>query len=511
MNNSFNHVDDSNGIDLISFDLKSDGREVAFTSCFDDEEKRYEINSFISSTSNFSCEESNSYTYLRAYKSVDKLRANVGENLIYRTIIDNLNRMPVYNIILQDNLPAGTTYVINSLKLNGHLQSGAYPQLGFLIPKINADSRVIITFEVSINIAEPIPKTIGNFSTIIINENESINTNNVCTEIEEGYYQDEAHEDNDRCGGNYNIKKKVRESEIIKQEFSEYEINENRGLDLSNYCTDILSQVQDEKYLSLNIIKVADKEYVEFNDIITYKINVTNNEKVNLFSIKLFNYIDYPLEFIKGTLIFNGQKINVDALDSILNIGDLQSLEECSIEYKMRVKSTTMDGWIRSDIYAKCLYSLNQTDLIEGTSRVFTSKTKVKAMNFKVVNLNKIVSLEECSKDKVTVEDADMEVIIDEQYVFEGMCFRGHDGNILSGYQLKIFGHIDALVQYAIMNSDGEIRLKTWSIPFTSQIILSPDYEERDNIEIFHNVEYSVVDTLNCSDINLGISILFYT
>ncbi|WP_297521850.1 DUF11 domain-containing protein [uncultured Clostridium sp.] len=509
MNNSINHVDDSNGIDLISFDLKNDGREVAFTSCFD-EEKQYEINSFGSSISNFNYEESKSYTNLKAYKLVDKLRISVGEILSYKVIIDNLSGIPVYNIILQDNLPSGTTYIINSLKLNGYIQGGAYPQLGFLIPKINGDSRVIITFEVSINIAEPMPKTIGNFSTVIINEKESINTNNVSTEIEV-LSCNEDYEDNIQWNGNHTIEQEFSGYERKKKRFREYETNENRGLDLSNYCEEVLREAEEEKYLSLNIFKIANKEYVEFNDIITYKINVINNEKVNLFSIKLFEDIHYSLEFVKGTLIFNGQKINIDILDSLLNIGDLQPLQECNIEYKMRVKSTSKDGWIRSGIYAKCLYSLNQEDLIEGESKVFTSKTKVKAMNFKVVSLNKLVDLEECSRGSVSVEDIDMEVIVDEQYVFEGICFRGHDGNILSGCQLKFFGHIDALVQYAVMNLDAEIRLKTWSIPFTSQIILSPDYEEGDSVEIFHNIEYSVVDILNPSEINLGASILFYT
>ena len=487
MYNSVNHIDDSSRIDLISFDLRSEGREVAFTGCFDNEEKQYEINSFISNKSNFTYEENNCYRYLRAHKSVNKLVAKVEEILTYKIIIDNLNSMPVYNVILQDNLPAGTTYKINSLRLNGYIQSGAYPQLGVLIPQIKGDSGVIVTFEVSVNLARPVPKVVENFSTIIINERESINTNTVTTEITSLHYDEE-------------LKGDLRKDDVVEKE----------GINLLKYCKKSLLEEKEENYLNLKITKIADKECVEFNDIITYRINVRNDETLSLFNIQLFDYRDDALEFIKGSLTFNNQIVDISILDEIMNIGDIQPSEECIIEYKMRVKSTTRDGWLRSDVYAKYSYYTKQEELIKGISKISKTKIKVRAMAFKVYNFNKVVELEEGSVTGIIIEETYIEVVIDDKYILEGESLKDNEGDILSGYQLKIFGHIDVLVQYSVLYSEVEVRVKTWSIPFSSQLILSPNYEEGDNIELHYNIEYSVADVLSLKDINLGANILFY-
>lgn len=497
MNNSVNHKDDSTRIDLISFDLRSEGREVAFTSCFDNEEKQYEINSFVSNNSDFDNEQSNCYICLRGCKSVDKLVASIGEVLTYKIIIDNLGSIPAYNIILQDNIPAGTTYIINSLRMNGYIQSGAYPQLGFCIPRINPESRVIITFEVSINFAKPVPTIIGDFSTIIINDKEAINTNIVNTEITACYCDEENFCEEGICGDK-------------EPEFKcSFEV-ERRGLDLTKCCVESELEELEKSYLNIKITKVANKDCVGFNDIITYRIRVKNKERLNLFNIQLVDSRDSALEFIKDTLYFNGQKVKTCYLDEFLNIGDLQVSEECIIEYQMRVISTTKDGYLRNSIYAKCCYSPNQEDLIEGVSRTIESKTKVRAMNFNTFSFNRTVELEECRKGKITIEDIDAEVIIDNQYVFEGICLKDNEGNISSGNQLKIFGYIDVLIQYAIMNSCVEIRLKTWRLAFTSYIMLPPDYEEGDNIDISYNIEYSAADILSLRELNLASSILFY-
>ena len=216
------------------------------------------------------------------------------------------------------------------------------------------------------------------------------------------------------------------------------------------------------------------------------------------------------MEFVKGTLFFNGQKANVICLEDLLNIGDLQVFEECTIEYQMKVISTTKEGYLRDCIYAKCCYSPNQEDLVEGVSKATTTEVKVRAMCFNTFSFNRVVDLEECRTGRLSIEDIDVDVIIDDQYVFEGLRLKDNEGNIISGYELKLFGHMDVLVQYAVMNSCVEIRLKTWSIPFTSHIMLPPDYEEGDSIEVSYNMEYSAADILSYKELNLGASVLFY-
>ncbi|MGL4453707.1 MAG: DUF11 domain-containing protein [Sarcina sp.] len=511
MNNSVNHSNDLTRIDLVSFDLRSEGREVAFTSYFDNEEKQNKINSFTFDNNNYNCnysyEQSNCNINLKVHKSVDKLFASVDDILTYKIMIDNLEGRPAYNVILQDNLPAGTTYIINSLRLNGYQQSGAYPQLGFLIQRINPNSRVIITFEVSINSGRPLPKEVGNFSTIIVSEGYAINTNAVSTKIETLNCYEENNKN--KCSE----KEEYYQKEVYEKKYCDdisLNIQEQTGLNLFDYCTEQIECRKKEHYLNLSIIKVADRKIVEFNNVITYKIDIKNNEEINLFNIQLVDFRDEVLEFVRGSLIFNGRKINVATLDKFMNIGDLASGEECRIEYKMKVRSTTKDGYIRNSIYAKCSYSINQKDLIEGRTKKCNLKTKVRAMSFKTYNFNRLVEIQEYDTDEISIEDIDIDVTLGDKYVLMGKKLKDNEGKILSGYQLKFFGTIDVLVQYSILNSEIEVRVKAWSIPFSSYLVLPPDYEQSDNIDIQYRIEDSAIDILNCKVLNLGTNILFY-
>ena len=118
-----------------------------------------------------------------AIKSVDLDYADVGDVITYTVIISNSGNIPAINTLFQDNIPVGTTFVTDSLTLDGITQIGADPAIGFTIPTIAIADNVIITFEVTVDSLLPIPTQVNNFATIDYPTKTPFDTNTVITEL----------------------------------------------------------------------------------------------------------------------------------------------------------------------------------------------------------------------------------------------------------------------------------------------------------------------------------------
>ena len=59
---------------------------------------------------------------LNVMKSVNTTQAGVGDTLTYTILIQNTGTVPATNIIFQDPIPSGATFVANSVTINGVVQ-----------------------------------------------------------------------------------------------------------------------------------------------------------------------------------------------------------------------------------------------------------------------------------------------------------------------------------------------------------------------------------------------------
>ncbi len=84
-------------------------------------------------------------------KTVDKAVAVQGETLHYTSVIDNTGSLPKTNLIFSDTIPTGTTFVPNSVKINGVQQVGFEPSIGFGLPDLNPGEQVTVEFDVTVN------------------------------------------------------------------------------------------------------------------------------------------------------------------------------------------------------------------------------------------------------------------------------------------------------------------------------------------------------------------------
>ncbi|MGL5416309.1 MAG: DUF7507 domain-containing protein [Clostridium sp.] len=115
-------------------------------------------------------------------KSVNKAFANLGENLIYTVTLTNTGIIPINNVLFQDQIPAGTTYVNGSLSVDAGF-TGTTPQGGITITTINPGQIVTISWEVQVGNIVPTPNPIPNVGTVTIPGLPPTNTNQVTTQV----------------------------------------------------------------------------------------------------------------------------------------------------------------------------------------------------------------------------------------------------------------------------------------------------------------------------------------
>ena len=84
-------------------------------------------------------------------KSVDKALAIKGDNLHYTSVVTNTGTINKTVIVFKDPIPAGTTFVADSVKINGVSYPAYNPAVGFNLPDLAPDAAATIEFDVKVN------------------------------------------------------------------------------------------------------------------------------------------------------------------------------------------------------------------------------------------------------------------------------------------------------------------------------------------------------------------------
>lgn len=98
-----------------------------------------------------------------ATKSADKQFANVNEIITYTTTLANNGNTLASNVVFTDAIPSGTSFIPNSVTINGTTLPNVNPASGIAIDPINPNTNTIISFQVQVN-SIPNPNPIPNQS-----------------------------------------------------------------------------------------------------------------------------------------------------------------------------------------------------------------------------------------------------------------------------------------------------------------------------------------------------------
>lgn len=84
-------------------------------------------------------------------KSVNRSFAVKGDLLTYTSVIANTGNIPMTDLFFRDDIPAGTTFVENSVTIDGTNYPGYHPQTGFFAANLTPQTSVTVTFQVQVN------------------------------------------------------------------------------------------------------------------------------------------------------------------------------------------------------------------------------------------------------------------------------------------------------------------------------------------------------------------------
>ncbi|MEJ3741663.1 DUF11 domain-containing protein, partial [Bacillus tropicus] len=187
---------------------------------------------------------------LQATKSVDKTFAEVGDVLTYTFALTNNGNVTANNVLLSDSIANGTSFVPNSVIVNGATQPGATPA-SINIGSINANNTITASFQVLIT-SIPNPNPISNSASI-----------------------------------SYNFIVDPNASPVSKNTTS----------------TTTFTQVNDANVISA---KTVDKGFATVGDVLTYTVVLTNAGSVSADSPTFVDTNPDGTTFIQNTFLING-------------------------------------------------------------------------------------------------------------------------------------------------------------------------------------------------------------
>lgn len=88
---------------------------------------------------------------LSVLKSVDKAFAAKGETLTYTITITNEGNLDINDIYFRDNIPQGTTFVENSVVVDGVSNPAYFPENGYKVADLAPNQSTTTSFKVTVN------------------------------------------------------------------------------------------------------------------------------------------------------------------------------------------------------------------------------------------------------------------------------------------------------------------------------------------------------------------------
>ncbi|MGL4655755.1 MAG: DUF7507 domain-containing protein, partial [Sarcina sp.] len=221
-------------------------------------------------------------------KEVNKTYSSIGEILSYTIKITNTGNVDAINVLFKDTIPNGTTYVLNSLTVDGGIIPNANPENGVNIGNIIPNGTKIVRFNVKIT-SMPTPNPIPNKGNIVY---EYIK-NPITGEKGNG----------------------SAESNTVNTKVNVATIDPNKG----------------------DLIKFVDKSSANIGDILTYTIRVRNSGNTDAINVVFKDTVPDGVEFVNNSVTVNGNGVLGASLTSGVSLGTIKSGETKVVSFKVKV------------------------------------------------------------------------------------------------------------------------------------------------------------------------------
>ncbi|MGG1845873.1 DUF11 domain-containing protein [Bacillus wiedmannii] len=250
-------------------------------------------------------------------KAVDKNFADIGDTLTYTVSFTGTGNTNANNVIFTDIIPTGTTFVLNSLTIDGTTQVGANPTNGVNIGSITTGSTKNVSFQVVVN---------------------TIPALNVVSNGSSASYQ--------------------------------YTVNPSQSPVTKNISSNLVSTQINNANVTLT--KSTNKQFATIGETISYTILITNSGNTAATNVQLTDPLPNGAILTPGTVTLNGVLQNVDSLIA-LPIGTIPGGATFTLSFQVTVINITAQNPIINNAFASYLYTVNPS--LPPTSKTANSNS----------------------------------------------------------------------------------------------------------------------------------------
>ncbi|OTY29659.1 MULTISPECIES: DUF7507 domain-containing protein [Bacillus cereus group] len=267
-------------------------------------------------------------------KAVDKNFADIGDTLTYTVSFTGTGNTNANNVIFTDVIPTGTTFVLNSLTIDGTTQVGANPTNGVNIGSIPTGSTKTVSFQVVVN---------------------TIPASNVVSNGSSASYQ--------------------------------YTVNPSQSPTTKNISSNLVSTQINNANLTLT--KSTNKQFATIGETISYTILITNSGNTAATNVQLTDPLPNGTILTLGSVTLNGVLQNVDSLVA-LPIGTIPGGATVTLSFQVTVINITAQNPIINNAFASYIYTVNPS--LPPTSKTANSNSVTSTIRLANLHANKSVS-----------------------------------------------------------------------------------------------------------------------
>lgn len=267
-------------------------------------------------------------------KAVDKNFADIGDTLTYTVSFTGIGNTNANNVIFTDVIPTGTTFVLNSLTIDGTTQIGANPANGVNIGSIPTGTTKNVSFQVVVN---------------------TIPALNVVSNGSSASYQ--------------------------------YTVNPSQSPVTKNISSNLVSTQINNANLAL--IKSTNKQFATIGETISYTILITNSGNTAATNVQLTDPLPNGTILTPGSVTLNGILQNVDSLVA-LPIGTIPGGATFTLSFQVTVINITTQNPIINNAFASYLYTVNPS--LPPTSKTANSNSVTSTIRLANLHATKSVN-----------------------------------------------------------------------------------------------------------------------
>ena len=219
---------------------------------------------------------------------VDKQFVDLRDILTYTIHLTNTGNISASNIIVTNPAPNGSSFILNSVAINGVAQPGSNPNTGISVGTLASGDTKTISFKMQVGVTIPNPNPMSNSATVNFS-----------------YLVDPS---GSPVAG-------VSTSNVVVTQVNHADLEGNE-----------------------NLIKTVDKQFVDIGDLITYTIKIKNTGNAIASNVIFVDPLSDGLTYKVNSLIIDGTPKAQKPMDGV-NIGNVSPNQIKTISFKALVDS----------------------------------------------------------------------------------------------------------------------------------------------------------------------------